>query len=728
VRLLSKSLSAKIIAVMTVVAAAAIVSLTLVAVNRAGDAQRDSVNQSLKDLAELRAGTVAQTAGRNAEIAGTLAASMKTVPTGDRKLVKQLVYGVADRHPELNGVYYQFEHDEFGPDAQYAGQETPTGMFAPYWYREKGKLAYAPSDDSEDDLDEQDWWHVPKSTKREAVIDPYVDPNNKVMMTSYVAPILDGERFRGVAGVDFALSDTQSFVDRLKVLDTGYSFLVTGGGKFITAKNKKLAGTGTLAKLKRDDLKPMQDAIKQGRAGQITATDPFGTGEAILSWAPVNPGGWALVTVAPLSEAVAPVTQLRTTLMLIGLIALIVTIGVLTILIRKLLAPLSDLVVRLRSLADNDAPALAAGLESMAGGDLTKRVEPYTEPGEVVGQDGVAVASQALNAVIERTHEATSAYENTRTGLAEMVGGVADGAVNVADASTEMAGTSAKAGTSVGEIANAIGDVARGAERQAMMISSARAGADRVAEAVRDSAAHAQATAEAAESARSLAQDGAARASEATEAMESVRTVSTEVAQAIDALADRSGRIGGIAETITGIAKQTNLLALNAAIEAARAGEQGKGFAVVAEEVRVLATEVQQAAASIAELTDAIDTETRRAVETVSEGSVRADASVAVVTEAQVAFASIASAIDDVSALAQDISAAAERVATDTEAVQRDIAEVAAVAEQSTASSEEVSASAQDSSHATQEITGAAERLATAAAGLDTLVRRFTRG
>ncbi|MGE5454825.1 MAG: methyl-accepting chemotaxis protein, partial [Methylocystaceae bacterium] len=87
-----------------------------------------------------------------------------------------------------------------------------------------------------------------------------------------------------------------------------------------------------------------------------------------------------------------------------------------------------------------------------------------------------------------------------------------------------------------------------------------------------------------------------------------------EVTIAVSELNTHSQRIGEIVATIKEIAGQTNLLALNAAIEAARAGDAGRGFAVVADEVRKLAEESRQAAASITEIIDLVQSGTERAM------------------------------------------------------------------------------------------------------------------
>jgi methyl-accepting chemotaxis protein len=67
-----------------------------------------------------------------------------------------------------------------------------------------------------------------------------------------------------------------------------------------------------------------------------------------------------------------------------------------------------------------------------------------------------------------------------------------------------------------------------------------------------------------------------------------------------EALRTETENIGEVVALIDSIAGATAMLALNASIEAARAGEAGLGFAVVAREVKSLAHQTRDAAASIA--------------------------------------------------------------------------------------------------------------------------------
>jgi Methyl-accepting chemotaxis protein (MCP) signalling domain len=118
-----------------------------------------------------------------------------------------------------------------------------------------------------------------------------------------------------------------------------------------------------------------------------------------------------------------------------------------------------------------------------------------------------------------------------------------------------------------------------------------------------------------------------------TSALAAEQTVETmkEMQEHVEAIADRSrrlgtrsGEIGEILELMNAVAEQTNLLALNAAIEAARAGEAGKGFAVVAAEVRKLAERSLESSGSIREIVEAVQEETAAAILATEEGARRA--------------------------------------------------------------------------------------------------------
>jgi len=417
----------------------------------------------------------------------------------------------------------------------------------------------------------------------------------------------------------------------------------------------------------------------------------------------------------------------RRTIIVALLVSLLAGLGIAYLIARGIRRNVAQVLDRLSSLRDNCATDLENSLIALRDGDLTVEVRPVTAPIESWSADELGDIAQATNAIRDKTVSQIDAYNDSRASLSNMIGQVAETAVSVSSASQQMASVSEESGRAVAEIANAVSDVATGSQRQVEGIDDARRLGEEVVEATGRSAGDAAATAIAADEARRIATEGASAVVEATEAMRSVRTASAEATDAIRQLDAKSEEIGGIVATITGIAEQTNLLALNAAIEAARAGEQGRGFAVVAEEVRKLAEESQQAAASIATLIDEIQRETTRAVDTVDDAATRTEQGAGTVEQAREAFARIGSSVDDVTARVGQIAAAVEQIAASSQRMGEKVAEVAAVAEEASASTEEVSASTEQTSASTQEIAASAQQLAANAADLERLVGQFRR-
>jgi methyl-accepting chemotaxis protein len=466
----------------------------------------------------------------------------------------------------------------------------------------------------------------------------------------------------------------------------------------------------------------LADAGKLAEAGQVVGAgvaDNTYTNMKATSAAWVAYQGTLANAEAKSSHSTYSSSRLLTILLL--LIGVAAAIGIALLLSRRIIGGIRDV--------GHAASAIARG-EFDQEIDVTGNDELADMGGYLsdMSQTAVRISERDLSHTVEPKSENDqlgTAFARMTANLREMIGDISERSGSLSAASNEMALTSEETGRAIQEIASAVNNVAAGAEQQVRSVDDARRVSDELAEATRMSAETADETAAAAEEARTLAREGVGAAEQASTAMRAVRDSSVETTSAIKSLGQKSDQIGGIVATITGIAAQTNLLALNAAIEAARAGEQGRGFAVVAEEVRHLAEESQQAAASISELIGEIQKETQRTIQVVESGAAQTEDGVQTVEQARDAFVQIGQSVEDMSARVDEIAATIRQIAASGDQMRDTMSVVAEVAESSSASTEQVSASTEQSSASTQQIAASAQQLAHTADELEKLVSQF---
>lgn len=161
----------------------------------------------------------------------------------NKKELLQFLKITVENNPEIYGSTIAFEHYSF---------DNNLPAFAPYFYKENGKIRLKNLQDVfKHNYFISDWYQIPKELDRPVWSEPYFDEGaGNIMMATYSVPfhkdVKGNRQFTGIVTADVSLEWLREMILSIKILKTGYAFLISKNGTIITHYNKELIMNETI--------------------------------------------------------------------------------------------------------------------------------------------------------------------------------------------------------------------------------------------------------------------------------------------------------------------------------------------------------------------------------------------------------------------------------------------------------------------------------------------------
>ncbi|WP_428776059.1 methyl-accepting chemotaxis protein [Vibrio sp.] len=558
-----------------------------------------------------------------------------------RTTLNEMVKQTVKNFPNVHGAYLVFMPDMLDQEdsnyvgANYAGSNEK-GRFATSWQKSAAEEEVSVKILSESELglqENRERYLCPILNQSDCISSPRVTDldGERLLTTSIVVPIMANSRPIGYFGIDLRLDGLKSIV-----ANSDQSLFEGQGLVSIISLDESLIAS--------DD--PSLELGEEYASQTMSAdaiTDLLYNGELHSQWtesgvwlnvfAPINIANetWGVLFDMPRTSVLADAEALDKTIaqqvsegvtaeLITGGVFVLLGLGLITAMARRIVKPIRLVVARLEDIASGE-------------GDLTQRLEIDSK--DEIGQLATGFnqfldkLQVTIRQIVDNTHQVATTTLQSKS-AAQLTRSSSDAQFRevdlVATASEEMTQT---AGLVVQNAENAV---------------------------------------EAAAAANDAATTGRGVIEQSEIEIRQLVETMMQTVPIVEELAKNNSNITEILTVIEGISEQTNLLALNAAIEAARAGEQGRGFAVVADEVRNLASRTQASVGEIRTVIANVQSGTEDVVNAIQQGNQIATASAEQVTQAvrelEAVFESISS-INDMSS--QIVKAAEEQQSVSTE-------------------------------------------------------------
>jgi methyl-accepting chemotaxis protein len=229
-----------------------------------------------------------------------------------------------------------------------------------------------------------------KRNATEALENPYFysytgSGGSQILMTSLIAPIIEGQKYIGVVGVDISLDRYHPIITQIKPFKNSYAFLVANDLQYTAHPDKEKHGQYLI-----DDYEDLinqyavAEKIKNGEDISFVAEDLNGTKSQFI-FSPIIVGKtgtpWSLAIVVPHSTVLAEANRNFTISIIVGIIGLIILSLVIVYSSKSITNPILRITNVLKRMARGNVSS-----------DMKLRIETEDEIGEM---------SNALNTTID---------------------------------------------------------------------------------------------------------------------------------------------------------------------------------------------------------------------------------------------------------------------------------------------------------------------------------------
>lgn len=583
-------------------------------------------------------------------------------PAQDYKKTQQYVqYALKSIKESLSGidnVYYSAEHGAVIIDSEITDET---------------KLSFR----------DKDWYKKAKeNTDKFIYSEPYVDAvtGNNVLTISKAVTGYNGE-FIGVVGIDINLSEIETYIHDVSLLDYGYIVIADNNGKIVINNEKNKTFGENLSGFE------FWDALKNSNQEKTKWTN---NGELTFVLQTIDEKtGWRIVGFVEEKEIIEHLSSIRNTIFIA--VAVFFTLGIIASLI-------------LTKTITEQIKKINIGVRKIATGNLRERIQ-------VSSKDEIQELAENLNTALDSISGLLKEIDSTSEEMYDSASGIAS--------------MSEETNAAVSEVANAINEVSNGATDQATAISNVTNTVDGLSNRIDDVDKNINNILNLSEVTDKLSDDGLKVLNLLIEKSVVTKQNTQESSSNVKEMTDSIKNINQISDVISGITEQTNLLALNASIEAARAGELGKGFAVVAEEIRKLAEESKDSTDKIKSIIKEVNQKSIRFVDSMEETVNILNEQDESINNTKNIFIEIAESIEPLVEAIRYINNLTDKMNNDKENVKKEIDNISVISQDVASVSEEVTASAEEVTATMDELTEYADKLDGIAENLKEKLNKF---